>query len=109
MIYKSQCEYDLSCRAEYHQPERNVVITEETLEIYGGILEKQQHRYYWRGQQHRLQKQPETLPDTFGVQIPQIYIIGNELSEYYGKIIAENTIDEHEVGSDNTQYPVCRR
>ena len=104
LIKKTNAEDDLSHRAEYEQPKRNVTIVEEILSekfrftchlIYSNKGKKENQGTYQDG---------PTTPNTLHVEIPDVDEIRNELTQNDAEIFTEPSVKEEE----NTAYQAAK-
>ncbi len=44
-------------------------------------------------------------PDAFGLEVPEIDVVGDELAEYDGEVAAEDAVEAEEVGAGDAEDP----
>jgi hypothetical protein len=106
LIDESDGKYHLTRRTEDEQRNRDIVIMEKIMDESWYI---RQHETDSHDGQYGYQKTEYNryfVPDTFHIEIPNIDVIRNQLSEDDGEIITHPTVTEQQDAADETANPI---
>ena len=105
LVDEPQREQHLPGAAVDDEPHRDVVDVEEMLHEPLRVAGHIRDGYDRSDQQQHAQYDVHTLPYAFHVQVPQVYVVADELAQHYGKIVAQPAVDAQQVGAADAQDP----
>lgn len=106
LINKPEREDHLPGGAPKEQPRGNGAVVEEAQDKIINVGKEQPHGQHRQKEYYPPYQQRQLVPEAFDIQIPNVNIIGNELAEDDGKIIAQPAIQKKQYTARKREYPV---
>ena len=73
------------------------------------VIQQEYCRHQGEDEQEDSGQGLDLCSDVVGVQIPQVYVVGDELAEYDREVVPNHTVDEHQTCPDHAEDPVGHR
>ena len=109
LVDEPQRKNQLSARTEQQQPERHFVVLQERTEKERRIVPDGAQGCHGSQQQHDPEEKRQGTPQILGIEIPEIDVVGDELPEDDGEVVAQPTVEEQQPRPGHAAYPVGRR
>lgn len=106
LVDKTQGEDDLSGRTPYQKGQWHGVIMEEGVYECRYVMEHHAESQERKRHDDNADSQRHLMPYAFDVEVPYIYVVGDDLTKDNGEVVAEPSVDEKEDAARKAAYPI---